>query len=53
MIFANGTKKAGIFKENVLVELLSDFETIKTQEVETSIDFPIDFKQELVIWIDE
>jgi hypothetical protein len=26
---------------------------IKTQEVETSIDFPIDFKQELVIWIDE
>ena len=25
MIFANGTKKAGIFKENVLVELLADF----------------------------
>lgn len=53
MIFANGTKKAGIFKENVLVELLADFQTVKTQEVESNIDFPIDFKQELVVWIDE
>ena len=53
MIFSNGTKKAGIFKENVLIELLSDSNSIKTQEVELNMEFPTDFKQELLFWIDE
>ena len=28
MIFANGTRKAGIFRENVLIELLMNIETM-------------------------
>lgn len=28
MIFANGTRKAGFFKDNVLVELLMEQETV-------------------------
>jgi len=28
MIFANGTRKAGIFKDNVLIELLTELETV-------------------------
>jgi len=53
MIFSNGTKKGGIFKENVLVELLSDSSTIRSQEIELNMDFPTEFKQELLFWIDE
>lgn len=32
MIFANGVKKAGVFKENVLIELITDKQAIKMQE---------------------
>jgi len=32
MIFANGTRKAGIFKKNVLIELLVNPHTIKEME---------------------
>ena len=28
MIFSNGTRKAGIFRENVLIELLIDYATV-------------------------
>ena len=28
MIFSNGTRKAGIFKENVLIELLIELKTV-------------------------
>lgn len=32
MIFADGTRKAGIFKNNVLIELLTKYETINEME---------------------
>ena len=32
MIFANGVQKAGVFKENVLIELITDKQAIKMQE---------------------
>jgi hypothetical protein len=32
MVFANGLKKAGTFKDNVLMELLTNEEMIKTHE---------------------
>ena len=38
MIFSNGTRKAGMFKDNVLVELLMNQE--KVDEVEDTIEEP-------------
>ena len=38
MIFSNGTRKAGFFRDNVLVELLMDMETV--QKVEESLENP-------------
>ena len=32
MIFANGTRKAGFFRENVLIELLTDKNTVNSVE---------------------
>jgi hypothetical protein len=40
--------KAGIFKENVLVELLTSYEQIKSQELA-----PPDFKEELGQYLDD
>ena len=51
MIFSNGTRKAGFFRDNVLVELLMDMETV--QKVEESLEnpFPESFRQELKEYI--
>ena len=51
MIFANGSKKAGFFKENVLTELLTDVKMI--QNFESKVFFPTEFKQELLDYIKE
>ena len=32
MIFANGTRKAGFFNDNILIELLMDYETVEQTE---------------------
>ena len=50
MIFANGTRKAGIFRENVLIELLMDNETVEKMQQDGSI-IPEAFKQELKEYI--
>ena len=44
MIFASGTRKAGIFKNNVLVELLVNVETIKAHESLHEEGFPETYK---------
>ena len=51
MIFSNGTRKAGIFKDNVLVELLMNQEM--ADEIEATIEepFPESFRQELKEYI--
>ena len=49
MIFANGSKKAGFFKENVLTELLTDVKMIL--DFESKVFFPKEFKQELVAYL--
>jgi hypothetical protein len=46
MIFQNGTRKAGFFKENVLIELLTEEKVI--DEVE---GFPEAFRQELKLYV--
>lgn len=51
MIFANGTRKAGIFKENVLVELLMVQETVDQTEGNLEKPFPEAFRQELKEYI--
>ena len=43
MIFSNGTRKAGIFRENVLVELLIDLVTVDQYD-QASGGFPEAFK---------
>ena len=50
MIFSNGTRKAGIFKENVLVELLIVQTTVDTYDAQSG-GFPEAFKQELKEYI--
>ena len=47
MIFQNGTRKAGFFKENVLIELLTDDKAID----EVECNFPEAFKQELRLYV--
>ena len=47
MIFANGTRKAGFFNDNVLVELLMDYETVEKTEAESDTPFTESFRQEL------
>ena len=51
MIFANGTRKAGIFKDNVLIELLISMETVEKIEIESKEPFPETFKMELKEYI--
>ena len=46
MTFANGVKKAGIFKDNVLIELISDIRCIGVQEAITG-PLPAEFKFEI------
>lgn len=53
MLFANGTKKAGVFKDNVLVELLLHSQMITKCENELRIPFPSEFKQKLLAYIEE
>lgn len=48
MVFANGLKKAGTFKDNVLMELLTNEEMIKTHEQELKQTLPETFKKELI-----
>lgn len=50
MIFSNGTRKAGIFKENVLIELLIELGTVDRYD-KASGGFPESFKQELKEYI--
>jgi len=51
MIFANGTRKAGFFKENVLVELLLEHDTVTQVEQHLESPFPEAFRQELKEYI--
>ena len=51
MIFANGTRKAGFFVDNVLVELLMDQERVMQHEQQSQVTFPESFKQELKEYI--
>jgi hypothetical protein len=51
MLFANGSRKAGFFKDNVLTELLTNKKMISN--FESKLFFPNDFKQELIAYIDE
>ena len=51
MIFSSGTRKAGIFKENVLIELLISVETITEHEQQYIEGFPETFKTELKEYI--
>ena len=50
MIFSNGTRKAGIFKENVLIELLIELKTVDIYD-QAFGGFPEAFKQELKEYI--
>lgn len=52
MKFANGLKKAGTFKDNVLVEILNDENLIKAHESLRG-NLPQDFKNDLHSFIDE
>jgi hypothetical protein len=47
MCFANGIKKAGLFKDNVLVELLEDANQIGAMEQDGGGKLPRQFKDEL------
>ena len=47
----SGTRKAGIFKENVLIELLISVETITEHEQQYIEGFPETFKTELKEYI--
>jgi hypothetical protein len=40
MIFSNGVRKAGIFRDNVLIELLVDKLRIEEIEAQTGLQFP-------------
>ena len=51
MIFANGTRKAGFFNDNVLVELLTDHNTVNNVEGQLDVPFPESFRQELKEYI--
>lgn len=51
MIFANGTRKAGFFKENVLVELLTNHDAVHGVESQLHVPFPESFRQELKEYI--
>lgn len=51
MIFANGTRKAGFFRDNVLVELLVDIETVTQVEQSLEEPLPESFRQELKEYI--
>lgn len=51
MIFSNGVRKAGIFRDNVLIELLVDKLRIEEIEAQTGVQFPQSFKQELKEYI--
>ena len=51
MIFANGTRKAGFFRDNVLVELLVDIETVTQVEQSLEKPLPESFRQELKEYI--
>jgi hypothetical protein len=50
--FSNGLKKAGIFKDNVLVEMLKTKDQILQSELELGV-LPAEFKLELNKYIDE
>ena len=52
MIFASGVKKAGIFKDNVLTELLLDQKTVEICE-QMYGEFDESFKRELLSYISE
>lgn len=52
MIFASGLKKAGIFKDNVLTELLLDQKTVEICE-QVYGEFDAAFKRELFNYISE
>ena len=49
MVFKNGTRKAGIFEQNVLVELVTSNDIL--DQVDKS--FPEAFKQELKLYIQQ
>lgn len=51
MIFSNGIRKAGMFKDNILIELLVDKQKINEIERATGEQFPQAFKQELKEYI--
>lgn len=51
MIFANGTRKAGFFRDNVLIELLVDIETVTQVEQSLEEPLPESFRQELKEYI--
>lgn len=51
MIFANGIRKAGIFKDNVLIELLTEEATVEECEQKEEKGFPETFKAELKEYI--
>jgi hypothetical protein len=53
MVFANGLKKAGTFKDNVLMDLLTSPETIEVHERETGQPLPPALKKELTKFIQE
>lgn len=53
MTFANGITKAGIFKDNVLVEIVTDHRRIEEIEGQSGNQFPQTFKQELRDLIEE
>lgn len=52
MTFANGLKKAGTFKENVLMELITDPKLIEEHETLHG-KLPEEFKQDLAQFIEE
>jgi MORN repeat len=52
MIFASGVKKAGIFKDNVLSELLLDHQTVNICE-QMFGEFNDSFKNELLTYLRE
>jgi hypothetical protein len=51
-LFSNGLKKAGMFKDNVLVEILKTKDQILKTELEIGV-LPAEFKLELNNYIDE
>jgi hypothetical protein len=51
MVFASGLKKAGTFKDNVLMELLTSPEKIDQQAAVKGANLPEPFKLELETFI--